>query len=91
MNHVKVTIHHQPDAGQPSSSHFSYQELLGHTDVTTAQHFAFKVLGEEHFQKGFIRVVFPQAVSYYFRFERMGLMGFNLTQAQEQQEEAQFV
>jgi hypothetical protein len=64
---------------------------LGHTDVTTAKQFAFKALGEGNFQKGLMRVVFPRAVSYYFRFERMGLMGFNLTQAQEQQEEAQFV
>jgi len=83
MNHVKVTIHHQPDAGQPSSSHFSYQELLGHTDVTTAGEFAFKALAEGTFLKGCIDVAFPEAASYSFRFERKGLMGYSLTPTHE--------
>lgn len=91
MHYLKVTILHQPDAGQHSSRHFSYQELLGHTDLATAREFAFKALAEGNFQKGFVKVVFPQAADYAFQFERTGLIGYNLTQTQVQPEEVQFV
>jgi len=78
MRYVAVTIHHEPDAGQHSSSHFSYQDFLGHTDLVTVRGFAFKALAEEHFLKGRIEVVFPEAASRFFRFERMGLVGYKL-------------
>lgn len=80
MRYVRVTVLHQPDAGQHSSSHFSYQEALGHADLATARQFAFNALGEGKFQKGLITVVFAQGPRYHFRFERMGVLGFNLTE-----------
>lgn len=91
MRYAKVAILHQPDAGQHSKSHFSYPELLGHTDEATAREFAFKALDEGPFKKGIIKVVFPQAATYAFRFERMGLIGYNLFPTHEPVEEAQFV
>jgi len=91
MGYVKVTILYQPDAGQYSSRNLHYQDLLGHNDLTTARDFAFKALAEESVEKGFVKVVFTQAATYSFRFERMGLMGYNLTQTQKQPNETQFV
>jgi hypothetical protein len=85
MRYVRVTILHRPDAGQQSSNHYSYPEHLGHTDVVTARDFAFRALGEGNFQKGSVKVVFPESAPYTFLFERMGLMGHNLVQTQEQQ------
>lgn len=85
MSYVRVTVLHRPDAGQHSSSHFNYQEPLGHADLATARQFAFSALGEGKFQKGFVRVVFAQAARYYFRFERRGVFGFELTQAQDEE------
>jgi hypothetical protein len=91
MPYVSVTILHQPDAGRQTSSHFSYHEPIGHTDVVTARDFAFKAISEGDFQKGMIKVVFPQRAPYAFRFERMGLMGYNLIQTQELPEEGHLV
>lgn len=85
MRYVRVTVLHQPDAGQHSTSHFSYQEPVGHADLATARQFAFSALGEEKFQKGFVRVGFAEAARYCFRFERRGVFGFELTQAQERE------
>ncbi len=87
MRYIGVTVLHQPDAGQHSKKHFSYQEPLGQTDEVTAREFAFRALAEGQFHKGLIQVVFPQAASYSYRFERMGLMGFNLRPTQEHLEE----
>ena len=87
MRYVRVTVQHHPDAGQQSSSHFNYQEPLGHTDVTTARQFAFRALGDGNFRKGFIKVVFAEGPHRHFRFERMGIAGFSLTEDQREQAE----
>ena len=91
MRYVRVTILHRPDAGQQSSSQFSYPEHLGHSDILTAREFAFRALGEGNFQKGSLKVAFPQAAPYTFRFERAGLVGHHLIQTQGQPEQAQLV
>jgi hypothetical protein len=91
MGHVKVTILHQPDAGQYSCRHFTYEALRGDTDLVTAREFAFRALGEGNFRKGLLQVTFPEAGSYSFRFERMGLAGYQLIPAQEQAAAAQTV
>ena len=91
MRYVRVTILHRPDAGQQSSSHFSYPEPLGHADVVTARDFAFRALGEGNFQKGFVTVAFPQVAPYAFRFERAGLVGHTLVEIQGQPEAARLV
>jgi hypothetical protein len=91
MRYVKVTTVHQPDAGQYSNGHSAYPDLLGHTDETTAREFAFKTLDEGNLRKGLIRVAFPEGASYAFRFVRMGLMGYDLSQTQEQPQEARLV
>ncbi len=91
MRYVNVTIVHQPDAGQYSSEHFAYPDVLGHTDETTAREFAFKALDEGNLRNGRIRVAFPEGPSYSFRFVRMGLMGYNLIQTSEQTQEPQLV
>ena len=91
MRYVKVTIVHQPDAGQFSNGHFAYPDFLGHADETTAREYAFKALDDGLLQKGLIRVSFPEGPGYSFRFVRMGLMGYNLTQTQDQPQEAQLV
>src|SRR5262249_20262116 len=83
MRYVRVTVRHQPDAGQQTTSQFSYPEVLGHTDVATARDFAFRALGEGNFKKGIIRVVFPEVTGTAFRFERAGLMGHNLVHTPE--------
>jgi hypothetical protein len=87
MRYISVTILHQPDAGQHTKAHFSFHNGLGQSDVATARDFAFRALGEGYFQKGIIKVVFPHAATYAFRFERMGLMGYNLTQTHEEAQE----
>jgi hypothetical protein len=91
MRYVRVTVLHQPDAGQPTSSHFSYQELLGHTDVATARDFAFRALGEGQFQRGVATVVFPGGAGAAFRFERRGLMGLDLVHTPGRLEAAESV
>jgi hypothetical protein len=91
MRYVKVTTVHQPDAGQFSNRHFAYPDFLGHTDETTAREYAFKALDEGNLRTGLIRVAFPEGAGYSFRFVRMGLMGYNLTQTQDQPHEAQLV
>ena len=78
MRYVKVTVLHQPDAGQQTSSHFSYPDLLGYADVATARDFAFRALGEGQFQQGVATVVFPGGAGVAFRFQRRGLMGLDL-------------
>jgi hypothetical protein len=91
MRYVRVTILHRPDSGQQSSSHFSYPELLGHSDMVTARDFAFRALGESDFQKGFVTVAFPQLAPYTFRFERAGLVGHTLVETQGEPEAAPLV
>ncbi len=91
MRYIKVTVVHQPDAGQHSSRRFTYPELLCRTDEATAREFAFKALAEDGFQKGLITVNFPEASGYSFWFERTGLVGYELTRAQGQRNEPQFV
>ncbi len=91
MHYVKVTIFHQPDAGQHSSSRFTYQDLLDNTDASTAREFAFKALGEGNARKGRITVVFPETASFSFRFERAGLVGYKLTRTRDQPTEALLV
>ena len=90
MRYIKVTVLHQPDAGQSSTSHFTYPVSLGRSDEDTAGEFAFQALGGQDYQKGFIRVAFPQTAAYYFRFERAGIMGYNLTRTQGQPQQALF-
>ncbi len=89
MRYVKVSTVHQPDAGQYSNGHFAYPDFFGHTDETTAREFAFKALDEGILRKGLIRVAFPEGAGYSFRFVRIGLMGYNLTPAQDQLHETQ--
>ena len=84
MRYVKVTTVHQPDAGQYSKGRFAYPDSLGHTDETTAREYAFKALDEGILRKGLIRVAFPEGTGYSFQFVRMGLIGYNLTQTQDQ-------
>jgi hypothetical protein len=91
MRYVRVTILHRPDAGQQSSSHFSFPELLGHSDMVTAREFAFRALGEGDFRKGFVTVVFPHVAPYAFRFERAGLAGHTLVETQGQPGAARLV
>jgi len=91
MRYVKVTTVHQPDAGQCSSGHCAYPDLLGHTDEATAREYAFKALDQGILRQGLIRVAFPEGADYSFRFVRMGLMGYNLTQSQDRPQEAQLV
>jgi len=90
MRNIQVTVDHQPDAGQQSRRHFSLQDPLDQTDAPTAREFAFKALAEGGFQKGLIHVVFPQAASYSFRFERAGLVGYRLAPTQVQPKAAPF-
>jgi hypothetical protein len=91
MRYVRVTILHRPDAGQQSSSQFSYPDHLGHSDIVTARDFAYRALGEGNFQKGFVTVAFPQAAPHAFRFERAGLVGHTLVETQGQPEAARWV
>jgi hypothetical protein len=91
MRYVRVTILHQPDAGQQATSHFSYPELLGHTDVATARDFAFRALGEGQFKQGIAKVAFPGGTGTAFRFERRGLMGFDLVHTPERLGAAELV
>lgn len=91
MRYVKVTTAHQPDAGQYSNGHRTYPDFLGHTDETTAREYAYKALDEGILRKGLIRVAFSEGSGYSFRFVRMGLMGYNLTNTQDQPQEAQRV
>ena len=84
MRYISVTILHQPDAGQHTKGHFSFHDGLGEADVATARDFAFRALGKGHFKKGIVKVVFPHAATYAFQFERMGLLGYNLTPTHEE-------
>lgn len=79
MRHVRVTLVHQPDAGQKSGRQFIFQDPLDVTDLATAREFAFKALAEGSPQKGHLTVAFPEAASFSFRFERTGLIGYSLT------------
>ena len=78
MRHVSVLVSNFPDAGRETRSHFSYQNALERSDLDTAREFTFQALGEGSFQKGDVRVVFPEKVTYHFRFERAGIMGYTL-------------
>jgi hypothetical protein len=81
MCYVQVTVEHRPDAGQRSSRRFTFEEPLGLADEPTARGFAFEALAQDDFRKGLVRVSFPQAASYSFRFERAGLVGYRLDPA----------
>ena len=83
MRYVSVMVSHSPDAGRESRSHFSYQDTLQLSDLETAREFAFQALKDGSFQKGFIRVAFPETATYHFRFERAGILGYNLTQTRQ--------
>lgn len=90
MRYVKVTILHQPDAGQHSTRRFTYPELLGHTDETTGREFAYKALAEGNFRIGRITVTFPEASVHPYRFERTGLLGYKLTRTLDQPNQPPF-
>lgn len=87
---ARITVLHQPDAGQPGTSHFTSQTSTGRADEDTAREFAFQALDSQHFRKGFIRVAFPEAGAYYFRFERTGVMGYSLTRMHGEPPQALF-
>jgi hypothetical protein len=79
---------HSPDAGRETRSHFSYKNALERSDLDTAREFAFQALGDGSFQKGEVRVVFPEKAIYHFHFERAGIMGYHLTQTRQQSQVA---
>ena len=89
MCYVQVTVEHRPDAGQPSSRRFTFEDPLGLADEPTARGLAFEALAEGRFRRGFVHVKFPEAASYTFRFERAGLVGYRLDPTQDRPAQGQ--
>lgn len=91
MRYVKVSIVHQPDAGHHTRSHVTYPDVLGQADLVTAREFAFRALAEGDLRRGRITVTFPESASYSFRFERRGLVGYELSLTRDQPRVPQLV